>query len=239
MDRLIAIIATALIVAAQAVAASPKEDAAYLAQQTLRSDTVETIRGLHGPSLTAAYEDYFATLGVGIANHDRFAPMLPDSRANRAIESILQKIEALYLDRFTAGQLAEIAAFHRTALGQKLVSVPERQPAQDSDGNTARYSIYARGRDDLVSLLTSEEQEAFDAFYGSVAGKALNDNASEIAQMMGFFAIGGLVGGLQSEPQIDTDPAFVLDVLETEGVISFPNRIWRRDLIERARGDLP
>ncbi len=241
MHRLAIILSAGLGLIGPPLAASPEEDATFIARAMVTDDTVEAIRDLLQPSIVRAYEDHLVDLGVRISDRDRLARMLPDSRDNAILEHSLQKIETLYLEAFTAEQLAEIAAFHRTDLGRKLLNASAPKPSaasSDPDNRFRGYSIYALDESDLADLLTPEEQEEFNAFYESDAGKTLEENAIELSQTSGFTIIGAMATALRTEPQIDLDSGLILEIIEADGIVTFPNRILRRDLIERLRNDL-
>jgi hypothetical protein len=241
MYRLVIIAMTVLALTGQALSASPKDDATYLAQQMLSNEALETTRELLRRRLVVAYEDPLAEVGVGIADHDRFAAMLPNSATDGPINNILQRIENKYLELFTPQQLVEIAAFHRSDLGQKLLNALEEQALQDSYDNNlgVRFTdIYAHEQSYLAQLLTPEELLEFYTFSESDSGKALQENANSLGTTAGFSVIGRIMEVSMSEPQIDLDTPYMIDILETDGIIAFPNRIWRNDLIKQLRNDL-
>lgn len=241
MYRLVIIATTVLALTGQVLSASPKDDATYLAQQMLSNEALETTRELLRRRLVVAYEDPLAEVGVSIADHDRFAAMLPNSATDGAIDNILQRIENKYLELFTPQQLAEIAAFHRSDLGQKLLNAHKEQALQDSYDNNldVRFAdIHAHEQSYLAQLLTPEELVEFDNFSESDAGKVLQENANRLGTTAGFSVLGRIMEVSMSEPQINLDTLYMIDILETDGIIAFPNRIWRNDLIKQLRNDL-
>ncbi len=244
MQKLILSSVIVSVFTVQAAFASPRDDAAFMAQQFLQNYTVEELRNAVNRGLIDVYGEYFAEMRARISDPDRFTSMLPESIMEHTLEIASQRAADPYLDTFTTDELAGIAAFFRSDLGQVMMHDSDRFTSEGATDNAYTVSdcgMSLFGEFQELHFSTPEQREAFLEFCESDAGQAWYDNYIALHIGTGFTILFAAIGVGRSDAHIEEHPEFILEVMEADGVLSFPNPIWRRDMIEQVRSefDLP
>jgi hypothetical protein len=226
----------ALFFAVQAAWASPEEDAAFIAEQVINAEDIERALTAWKEELTAAFSGPLAVTGISIADPERFASMIPDSATDERMARLYQDIADEYLSRFTSEQLEELAAFHRTNILVKLRAAFEVRAIRysRSDDNIAELN-----REDLLQVLTPEELIAYEEFSNTETGRALERHAFPLGlTQASAYTFHEWDGSVLVPLEPDMRGPYLLDIFEADGVIRFPNPIWRKDAIEQLRNEI-
>ncbi len=174
-----------------------------------------------------------AALGAKVADPDRFATMLPDTVTDGSVLHAQEAFTNVYLDFFTPEELSEVAAFLRTDASRRLRAVQQGQPPLNPrmDFNIDLPSLLPDAYRDIPGLLTPEEIAVCESFLDGAAGNALKRNT------LGFKFLLAVAESVVKTDEVDTrlNTPYVIRILEADGIVTFPNRIIRENVIEQLR----
>jgi len=129
--------------------ADPQADADYIVSQTMTRDMFEgSIAAQRGLIISAIQNDLRAQ-GITLPDPDRFFDLFMEEFIGEFTDSMRDQSASIYLERFSAEELADIAAFYRTASGQALVAAtPDLMMAGAEMGQRAgmQAGVNAAGR---------------------------------------------------------------------------------------------
>lgn len=102
--------------------ADPQGDADYIVSQTMTKRIFEGAIAAQRPVIVGAIQNDLRQRGITLPDPDRFFDLFMDEFIDEFTQSMQDQSASIYLDRFTAAELAEIAAFYKTPAGQSLVA---------------------------------------------------------------------------------------------------------------------
>lgn len=206
MRHLIHILVALMLCSGQIVVASPREDAESILE-TIESGFTSTERLQRFTSKYAEFlADKLAEQAVRVVDPDRLAAMLPTSVVEPWLQRWRENYVAALVERYTPDQLSQFARFLREGKENSVFS--------DIEAETDILSS--------IELASSEEFREGAISVLSVVVPMIWSEGEIMKEMK------------QALPPLNESP-YLADILETDGVFSFPNRIWRRDLIASIR----
>ncbi len=213
--------------------ASPQEDAQFIVDGIWTEEFREMLRANYTRAIVSDYAKPITELNLTIIDPDKFADLLPDSLTDPQLALAREKIVALHIRLFNAEQLAGIAEFQRTTVWEKLVNASSDPSIQDEFIVWPYLSLDAAR---LSQYLTPAEVQSYETFFEEDAGKAFDDKSTSMG-------IGVLLAGIvdwfdKPRTAAEMNTTYMIKILETDGVIGSPNRIWRRDVIAQIRSEI-
>ena len=197
--------------------ASPQADADYIAARFVTDEDFSTT--LHDMAVNAhaaALSSALSTRSVQIKDHDRFVALLPNSLSDSLADGLQKAAAELLAKQWEPAQLNSVAAYLRHVPGALRID----QPDANADLGITALTIQEMQTEGL-SVLESDD---------------FTDEAAltSVAVMM-FFLMVQKTGTIE----IDLTAPYVAEMLEVNGVFSFPNRIVQKDLIREFRAANP
>lgn len=98
--------------------AGPKSDAAYIASQTVTAEIMDGVFVAMRPVLVSSIENDFRAQGINLPDPGRFMDVFLEVWSGAFLEAMQNQSAEIYLNRFDAQELADIAAFMRSPSGQ-------------------------------------------------------------------------------------------------------------------------
>lgn len=215
MKRIIfSIVFSLLISGVQPAVASPQTDADYIADHFVTADDFQTLsRKMVVKAFAGGLASALATRSVKIKDQDKFVALLPDTVSGSMFARLQKTAADNLVQNWDAAQLASFADYLR-----KLPLVLQAGPSVATE-NTQKPPLSV---EELPSKITALGHD--DTFKNEMALTAV-----------GVMLI-ALVVLEANKIEIDLRAPYVADMLEVNGVFSFPNRIVRNDLIRELRG---
>lgn len=102
--------------------ADPQADADYIVSQTLTPEIFEAAISAQRPLIIGALENDLRSKGITLPDPDRFFDLFMEEFLDEFTESMRDQSASIYLETFSAEQLADIAEFYRSETGQAFVS---------------------------------------------------------------------------------------------------------------------
>ena len=197
--------------------ASPQTDADYIAAHFVEADDFKTtLRDMGVKAYATTLATALSTRSVKIKDHDGFIALLPASFSDELFDRLQKTVSDRLVQSWEPAQLESAADYLRQR--------PPESPVVRSDANA--------GLGNKVFTIVEFKQE--------ISGLQKDDTfKDEIA----LTAIGVMLISLMvqetSKIDIDLKAPYLADMLEVDGVFSFPNRIVRNDLIRELRSANP
>ena len=212
--NLFSLLFSLLISVAQPASASPQTDADYIAAHFITANDFQTMsRGMVAKAFASGLSSALAARAVKIRDSDKLVALLPDTVSSSLFERLQEKASDQLVQSWEPAQLASFAEY--------LQKLPPGSQAVQSAAN----------KDTEDSALTVKE------FQQKIAALELDNTAkNEIASIAVAVMLIALVVQENRKIEIDLKAPYVADMLEEDGVFSFPNRIVRNDLIRELRG---
>lgn len=221
----------------QMALASPYETAAWIVAQMETEELDASIKQDVRSLLVRGYARALDDLGGSVADPGRFAAMLPDAVVADYPLLFRHRLSERLAEVLTADELSGVAAFMQTETGALLFAVGmQPHPVPGAGHMVSDIGMFPGANVDLSAFLTTEEMAEYAAFLNSEAGRALRRERVGVSLSgLGayFFTI---MHAQRAEPRL-SEP-YVIEILETDGIVTFPNRIARRDVI-RSLATLP
>lgn len=217
----------------QGAYASRLDDAEYIAAQQISDAFVLTLRAAAATRFAARLERPLAKLGGRVVDPERLAAMLPESVSDPAVGHLHKALAVGYRRAVPDEHLTAIAAFLRSDTGTMLHAVVvERQQAvaARADGITIPRILPEGCLEDL-GVLTEQETEICRTFMASPAAEALR---SPVAGIELVFLLQASLAQVDRIP-IQLNASYMIRILEADGVVTFPNRVARRNVIDQLR----
>jgi hypothetical protein len=210
-----------LLMVAPPAVASPRSDAEFIAALLVRTDAYRNM--LHDRLTNARMNRVRARLSehsTKVADQDKLAELLSDFEVP---EPVVERIEQIVADKLL-----------ETMTPERLALLADHLRA-DPDDRDAR-SGGARPND-------AERAMTIDEFREKVEELQRLTEAPAFAREMEMFSIGVMLISLAVQASVsvnaDPSPSELAELLEVDGVFTFPNRIARRDLIRDLRAADP
>ena len=116
------VLALALSCAAPITAlADTTQDVTYIVGQTVNRTIFEAALQAQRPVLTSALQHEWAQRDIHVSDADAFFDVLIDEWIDTFTEIMQANTAEVYLDRFSAQEISDMAAFYRTKSGQALI----------------------------------------------------------------------------------------------------------------------
>jgi hypothetical protein len=203
-----------LISIVQPASASPQTDADYIAAHFITDDDFQTMsRDMVVKAFAGGLSSALAARSVKIKDDDRFVALLPDTVSVSLFERLQKAASEQLVRSWEPAQLASFAHYLR--------NMPPVSQAVQSAANA-----------DTENRALSVEE-----FQLKVAALERDETAkNEIAMTAVVVMLISMVVQENRRIEINLKAPYVADMLEEDGVFSFPNRIVRNDLIRELRG---
>lgn len=209
------------LVLVQPVAASPRTDADHIAALFVRSDEYRT--QLHDMITMARVDGVRHTLSkhsVKVRDQEKLTELLSQFNIPDVVFDTIQKAVAdRLIERMGPDELRSLADYARN---------------QGRDSDAPRAGAMAAGKEKVMTL--DEFRKVPDEIAGLAEDPAFKNEM--VSMSLGIMMIGLAV---QATNSINTQPkpSKIADLLEVEGVFSFPNPIARKNLIRDLRAAKP
>lgn len=102
--------------------ADPQADADYIVSQTMTREMFEGAIAAQRSLIISAIQNDLRAQGINLPDPDRFFDLFLEEFIAEFTDSMRDQSASIYLDRFSAEELADIAGFYRTPAGQALVA---------------------------------------------------------------------------------------------------------------------
>ncbi|MBS0571992.1 MAG: hypothetical protein JSS08_01875 [Proteobacteria bacterium] len=206
-----------LIAVVQPAFASPRTDADFIAAHFVKSDGFKAkLRDMARNAQARELSSALAKRSVKIKDDKRFLELLPD----HVSASLIERLQKMAADRLLEGlepaQLASLADYVRH------ISADPRARRSDAMAQTDNPVLTIEELKQRMSSLPEDETFKNEIVLTSV-GIMLISLAVQAANNI----------------NPDLSSAYIADMLEVDGVFSFPNRIARRELIRELRAANP
>lgn len=212
--RLVSVVCCLLISVVQPASASPQTDADYIAAHFITDDDFQTMsRDMVVKAFAGRLSSALATRSVKIKDDDRFVALLPDTVSDSLFERLQKAASDKLVQSWEPAQLASVAD-HLRKMPPVLQDV---QSGANPDTEDRALSV-----EELQLKIAALEHD--------------ETAKNEIAMTAVVVMMISLVVQENSKIEIDLKAPYVADILEEDGVFSFPNRIARNDLIRELRG---
>lgn len=239
MFRFASTMIAALALSGQLALAAPQDDAAEIAAYQMTEGVAAALRASAALWLVRRFDTPLAALDGTITDRERFAAMLPESATDAVLADVHRALADSYADHLSAAELSGIVAFLRTGAARKLRDLAPAQPPLAAGQD---FAVRLPGiRPDPYALLdgdfTAEEIAASTAFLTSPAAAALEREVSRLGTAQFFAVTQALMrtNGSETHP----DAAWMVPILEADGIVAFPNRVLRQQAIDTVRRPSP
>ena len=215
--RLFSFASSILILLVHPAFASPQTEADYIAAHFVTADDFKVAARDMG---VKAYANKLAaalsTRSVKIKDNDRFVALLPYSNSDSLFERLQKAVSDRLVQSWEPAQLKSVADYLRQTPPKPLAV---RADAKEDTGDTP---------------LTIDQVQQ------KISGLPKDDGfKSEMALTVISVMLISLTVQETSKIEVDLKAPFVADMLEVDGVFSFPNRIVRKDIIRDLRSPDP
>lgn len=215
--RLFSFACSILILLVHPAFASPQTEADYIAAHFV---TADDFRAVARDMVMKAYANKLAaalsTRSVKIKDDDRFVALLPYSNSVSLFERLQKAVSNRLVQSWEPAQLESVADYLRQ-MPPKLAGV--RADAKEDAGDTPLTIDQVQQK---ISDLPKHE-----SFKNEMALTAIS------------VMLISLMVQETSKIEVDLKAPFIADLLEVDGVFSFPNRIVRKDIIHDLRSPDP
>ncbi|GAA5076964.1 DUF2059 domain-containing protein [Roseibacterium beibuensis] len=104
------------------VQADPRADAEAIVGLTMTEDLFGAVMTAQGPIIASAIQNDLRAQGINLADPQRFTAILTEVMLSEFTRRMQEETVPVYLNAFTAEELAGILAFYRSAPGQALLA---------------------------------------------------------------------------------------------------------------------
>ncbi|MEP1537363.1 MAG: hypothetical protein ABJQ34_15430 [Paracoccaceae bacterium] len=172
------------------------------------------------------YRNALLERDVTIADRERFIELMPEDATKEAVQLIKSRAVELISEQYGAENLAEIAEFFRTTTGKKMLNI-----ARDEKLFKGLESLYSPGAiyhpmKQWSKHLSILEIARFNAFTNSPAGQVFIRDTVAIKKSV-FIQIRSPTRW----PKPPLNRPYIVNIMTTDNVLKFPNRIARQSLI--------
>ncbi len=101
--------------------ADPQADADYIVSQIVTQTLFEGAIKAQAPMITSAVQNDLRAIGIELPDPDRFMELFIAEFIGEFTTSMQAQTGEIYLDKFSADELHEIASFYRTPAGQAMI----------------------------------------------------------------------------------------------------------------------
>lgn len=169
------------------------------------------------------YRSALLERNVTIVDKERFKELMPDDATEEAVQLMKSHASAFVSEEYGAENLAEIAAFFRTTTGKKMLKVARDEKLFDRQ--FYRRSIGGPMQQWRRHLSTLEIAR-YSAFTNSPAGQVFIRDTFTIRKSL-FYQLNNK--SLWPKPPLNRP--YIVNILKTDNVLHFPNRVARQSLI--------
>ena len=205
-----------------AVLANPQDDAELFMRHFIDQYYWDSAYQSNRRFSVEIYESALRERGVAILDRGRFTDLMPEIAADEAMERLEIRVSGLVIDGYGPHHLSEIAAFLRTPTGRKLLSI-----ANEKDFFS--HSLRERQGDPINEwgdYLSPLELARYKAFTSSAAGQIFVDQTQTLRRSL----IPEILG-IGNWPDPPLNRPYIVEIIKTDGVLSFPNPVARQSLI--------
>jgi hypothetical protein len=212
-------------------AAGPQEDANFFLDHFVGKRHLT----IHLPSFKkhspVYYRSAFRDKGVIILDPKRFQEGLPPEAAIDAAAALRSDLSSLIIENYGAENLAAITAFFRTPLGERMLVIAK---------NEQLFHLTARQTKDKGPIhrwphyLSRLDRARYQTFADTSAGRFFITQSWTTAR-----SINARLSRLSQFPNLPLNRSYIIDLINTDGIFQFPNRIARANLIRELSAKLP
>lgn len=201
-----------LWMAAQAASASPESDADFIASYIMSDDLKlyahEFVKNSYARELASELRER----SVRVIDYEGFAELLPDELADPHVERIQMAAKRQILQAMKPESLERLADYLRN------------RPLEEQDAPDAIEDEPVTLKEFTQELSRLVEDEKFK-----------NEITDQILLMHSGVALLALMMSETQSIEAELNAPYMAEILETDGVFTFPNRIVRKDLIREIR----
>lgn len=104
------------------LAADPVDDARSIITVTLTDESMSGVIAAMGPMISSAMENDFRNNGIVLSDPDTFIDILTEEFMDGYLKAMRAEMVTVYVEEFTADELAGIAAFFASPAGQAMAA---------------------------------------------------------------------------------------------------------------------
>lgn len=208
MKRVLSSFAAGLICVASQSAANT--DAEYLADCMVGQGLGTTVRDAAQTAYTLKLTELLLEKSVRVLDGDKLAGLIPEEIADEQVATVRQGVLSNLSGSFDEDELGKMAEFLRSG----APCFDDTQPVQDAPSRPVSLEDWTK---DVRKTLTSDAFKIESVLTAAIVGQVIQQVSSTI------------------QVEVDLSAPFVPDLLETNGLFAFPNRIYRKDLITQLR----
>ena len=228
-----------LFVLGTRVVASEQDDAQFVLDQLTTDATIEAIRIVSARLYVNELSPLLTESAIKIIDFDAFSEKIPNSITDIAVDGLRQDMTDRILEDFTAEQLSEIVDFFHSDAWNRLNQIYEYQSKQrlsKGDRTTVFPTIKGYSEKKIRNILSSEEFQQYQSFYASDAGVVFRRKVHGLTRNLGINAQLAPFRFRNVEPELNKP--YMLEIFQAEGIVVFPNRIVRKDMIAKLKASI-
>ena len=211
-----------MILSGNAAVADTREDARFFTTHLMGKGIWFRIRNDHRSNTVRFYSEALKTHNARVVDESRFFEMIPARTAQDIFDQHRAFVENITVEQYGPDRLAQIVDFFETPTGGRMLSIAEDEGlfAPVHMGNLE----YREVLDNWASYLELDDFTRYSAFTSGLPGGSFLTTRQEI-QDITMSTISTAPGFFQ--PNLNV----LLEIIEADGVIEFPNDFVRTNSI--------
>ncbi|MEO9898101.1 MAG: hypothetical protein ABJD13_05380 [Paracoccaceae bacterium] len=172
------------------------------------------------------YRNALRERDVTIIDKERFIELMPEDATEEAVQLIKSRTSEFISEQYGAENLAKIAEFFRTTTGKKMLNIARNEKLFKGIENLYATRALNPPMKQWRKHLSTLEISRFNAFVHSPAGQVFIRDTAAIRKSVLF--------QITHAPHWPTPPLnrpYIVNIMTTDNVLKFPNRIARQSLI--------
>jgi hypothetical protein len=206
--------------------ASPEDDADLFMSHFIDQKNWDMKNPLIYRKNVRRYSEPLRKRGVTIIDQSRFEQLIPEHATEDVLQQRKSHVAEIIIESYGAENLAQIADFFRTPFGQKMLLIAKEEKLFDRQ---LRSSL-KRGKNGPInrwrSYLSPLELAHFSTFANTPSGQVFVKQTWKVRR-----SVHNEFWNPSHWPAPPLDRPYIVEIMKTDGVLKFPNRIVRQSLI--------
>lgn len=201
--------------------ADTNDDARFFIAHLMGEGIWFRLRNNHSFNTAHFYREAFKTHNAHVVDERRFRSMLPSRTAQDIFDQHRSFVESIIIEQFGADDLSEVIDFFQSPTGERILLI-----AEDEGLFVPKYTGrdgYLEVLDDWASYLELDEFTRYSAFISMPPGESFLQTRQEV-QDITMATISTAPGFFQPDLNV------LLEIIEADGVVEFPNDFVREDM---------
>ena len=169
------------------------------------------------------YRDTLLLQGIDIMDMEHFRDMIPKSAADEAVQQLKHHVADVIIQSYGTETLSQIADFFRTPTGEIMLATARTNKLFKQ---LHRQSPRGGPVEQMSAYLPIGELARYRVFTSTPAGKVFVQQTWAIRRALYYE-----IHEISHWPKLPLNRPYIVEIIKTDGILKFPNRVARQSLV--------